>query len=137
MASEAQSAAVRSEPAGRRPASCIGADAGPEETAGADTATRGAGAAVVAAGQAALVGAGPLRRVPADELDTALLAIAARLRQRAASVLAANQDDVRAARADGLADAFVDRLALDESRIEGICDQLDALAGVPAEPASR
>jgi glutamate-5-semialdehyde dehydrogenase len=94
-----------------------------------------AAAAVAAAGQAALTGVGELRHMPADGLDEALCAIAARLRERAAGVIAANADDVRAARAGGLADAFVDRLALDEDRVDAMADQLRALAQVPSGPA--
>jgi glutamate-5-semialdehyde dehydrogenase len=94
-----------------------------------------ADAAVAAAGRAALSAAAALRHVPADGLDEALRAIAARLAARAAAVLAANEADVRAAQANGLAAAFVDRLALDESRIRVMSDQLLALAEVPAEPA--
>jgi glutamate-5-semialdehyde dehydrogenase len=92
-------------------------------------------AAVAAAGQAARAGAAALRAAPDERLDDALLKIAGRLAERAATVLAANADDVRAARADGLADAFVDRLTLDDGRVVAMADQLRALARVPAEPA--
>jgi glutamate-5-semialdehyde dehydrogenase len=92
-------------------------------------------AAVAAAGQAARAGAAALRAAPDERLDDALLKIAGRLAERAATVLAANADDVRAARADGLADAFVDRLTLDDGRVAAMADQLRALARVPAEPA--
>lgn len=94
-----------------------------------------ADAAVVAAGQAANAGAGPLRDRPAERLDDALRAIAAHLVKSAGLVLEANAADVRAARADGLADAFVDRLTLDGERVEAMADQLRALADVPVEPA--
>ena len=93
-----------------------------------------AAAAVAAAGRAALAAAGQLRQMPADGLDAALRAIAARLRERSAEVIAANADDVRAARSEGLAAAFVDRLRLDQARIEAMADQLRALAEVAAEP---
>ncbi len=122
MARQAQPA-TRNQPASNRPA--------------ADRATADADSVVAAAGQAAQAGAGPLRQASADRLDAALRGVAARLRERSASVLAANTDDLMAARAGGLADAFVDRLALDQGRIEAICDQLRALAEVPAELASR
>ena len=92
-------------------------------------------AAVAAAGEAARAGAAALRAAPDDRLDDALLRIAERLAERAATVLAANADDVRAARADGLAGAFVDRLTLDDGRVAAMADQLRALARVPAEPA--
>lgn len=89
--------------------------------------------AVIAAGQAAREGAAALRNAPEDRLDSALLAIAARLGERAAQVIAANAGDVRAASGAGLADAFIDRLTLDAGRVEAIADQLRALASVPAD----
>jgi glutamate-5-semialdehyde dehydrogenase len=93
-------------------------------------------AAVAAAGTAARRATAALRQLPDDDLDEALRAIAARLTERAGPVLAANAEDVRAARAAGLAAGFVDRLMLDEARIASIASQLHTLAGVPAEPAS-
>ena len=62
--------------------------------------------------------------------------MAAQLTDQASVVLAANAEDLRVARAEGLAPAFVDRLTLDESRIGAMADQLLALARIPAEPAS-
>jgi glutamate-5-semialdehyde dehydrogenase len=94
-----------------------------------------ADAAVKVAGQAASAGAGPLRDVPAEGLDEALRSIATYLVRRADIVIAANADDVRAAKAQRLADAFVDRLTLDARRVEAMADQLRTLADVPAEPA--
>jgi glutamate-5-semialdehyde dehydrogenase len=96
--------------------------------------TTAADAAVIAAGQAARGAAATLRDATADRLNDALLAIAARLDARAADVIAANSEDVRAAKADGLADAFVDRLTLDASRVESMTDQLRTLAEVATEP---
>jgi glutamate-5-semialdehyde dehydrogenase len=95
----------------------------------------GADAAVVAAGQAASAAAGFLRDMPADGLDSALRAIAAHLLQCADAVIAANANDVRAAKAGGLADAFIDRLTLDAGRVEAMAEQLQTLAGVPPESA--
>jgi glutamate-5-semialdehyde dehydrogenase len=103
--------------------------------AGGPAAEHAATAAVTAAGQAAGAAAGALRQMPAEGLDETLRAIAARLREREAQVVAANSDDVRAARAGGLAGALVDRLTLDAGRIAAMADQLLALAGVEAEPA--
>jgi glutamate-5-semialdehyde dehydrogenase len=96
-----------------------------------------AGAAVIAAAQAAQAAARDLRDQPTQTLDAALLAMAARLDQCAADVIAANEQDVRAARADGSPGALVDRLLLDEGRVQAMSGQLRTLAGVPAEPASR
>ena len=98
-----------------------------------DAAEQEAAAAVAAAGRAARAAAGQLRRMPADGLDETLRAIAARLGERAAEVAAANARDVQAAKAEGLASAFVDRLTLDAGRIGAMADQLRALAEVGAE----
>jgi glutamate-5-semialdehyde dehydrogenase len=95
-----------------------------------------AAAAVRAAGQAARSAAASLRDVPADGLGEALRLIARRLGERAASLLAANADDVRAAREAGLAEAFVDRLTLDEHRVGAMAGQLRALAAIPLPSAA-
>ena len=59
------------------------------------------------------------------------------LGRRAGPVLAANEADMAAARADGIGGALLDRLRLDEARLEAIAAQLRTLAGVPAEPSRR
>jgi glutamate-5-semialdehyde dehydrogenase len=124
MASEAPASAPGGEPS-------VGESA---EGAGEHSADK----AVAAAGQAAQAAAGQLRQMPARGLDEALHAIAARLAERAAEVLAVNADDVRAARAEGTPAAFVDRLTLDEDRVEAIAGQLRALADVAAQaPRTR
>ena len=91
--------------------------------------------AVRAAGAAARDGAAALRAAPAGALDEALRIMAARLADRATEVLDANAQDVRAATADGLAAAFVDRLTLDEGRVKAMADQLVTLAEIPAGPS--
>jgi glutamate-5-semialdehyde dehydrogenase len=113
----------------------LSGERGAEEAKGQAAAEAAADAAVEAAGRAAQAAAGPLGQTPADGLDEALRAIAARLGERAAEVIEANADDVRAARAGGLAAGFVDRLTLDRARVDAMADQLRALADVPAEPA--
>ncbi len=95
----------------------------------------GADAAVSAAGAAARQAAGALREAPEDLLDAVLIAIADRLGERAADIIAANARDVRAAKADGMADALVDRLRLDAGRVEAMAGQLRALASIPAQAA--
>jgi glutamate-5-semialdehyde dehydrogenase len=97
----------------------------------------GAMAAVVAAGEAAQAGARELRRASAETLDAALRAMSARLAERAADVIAANDQDVRRARAEGAPGALVDRLLLDDERVRAMSGQLLALAGAPAEPTWR
>src|SRR6185437_2200110 len=65
-------------------------------------------------------------------LDDALLAMAGLLGRSSGPVLEANAEDVRAAEADGIRDALLDRLRLDEDRLAAMAGQLRALAGVPA-----
>ena len=78
-----------------------------------------------------------LASVPDERIDDALRFMADHLGRRAAEVLEANAGDMRAARADGVRDALLDRLRLDDARLEAIAGQLRALAGVPAEPSRR
>jgi glutamate-5-semialdehyde dehydrogenase len=78
-----------------------------------------------------------LASLPGERLDAALLGIADRLGERTREVLAANADDMRAAQAGGIAGALLDRLRLDEARLEAMAGQLRALARVPAEPSRR
>jgi glutamate-5-semialdehyde dehydrogenase len=93
--------------------------------------------AVEAAARAARGTVADLASLPGERLDAALLGIAGRLGERAREVLAANADDMRAAQADGIAGALLDRLRLDEARLEAMAGQLRALARVPAEPSRR
>jgi glutamate-5-semialdehyde dehydrogenase len=93
--------------------------------------------AVAAAARAAHGTVAGLAGVPDGQLDGALRAMADRLGRAAAEVLAANDEDVRAARADGTGGALLDRLRLDAARLDAIAGQLRALAEVPAEPPQR
>jgi glutamate-5-semialdehyde dehydrogenase len=93
--------------------------------------------AVAAAARAARGTVAGLAGLPDELLDDALRAMADRLGRAAAEVLAANDEDRRAARAEGMADALLDRLRLDAARLEAIADQLRALAEVAAEPWQR
>ena len=63
-----------------------------------------------------------------EEKDAALTAAADALRQSTASIVEANALDLAAAREAGRPDAFVDRLALDEKRIDGVAKGLEAIA---------
>ncbi len=94
-------------------------------------------AAVRAAARAARGTVADLAGVPDERLDDALRAMADQLGSRAVGVLAANEADVRAAQADGIGGALLDRLRLDTARLDGIAGQLHALADVPFEPAQR
>jgi glutamate-5-semialdehyde dehydrogenase len=60
--------------------------------------------------------------------DTALRAAADAVWSRRAELLAANEKDLAYGRDKGLSPAMMDRLMLDEARIQGICDGLRAVA---------
>ena len=72
-----------------------------------------------------------------DEMrNAALHAASAELRARRAEILKANGTDVHEARERGLSAAMLDRLMLDDSRIEAMANGLDAIAGLP-DPLGR
>ena len=93
--------------------------------------------AVQAAARAARRAAGRLAIAPEEAIGFALRAMADRLERGAAAIRAANEEDMRAAEADGLTGALMDRLRLDDSRLKAMSGQLLALADVPPEPVSR
>ncbi|HEX4837347.1 MAG TPA: glutamate-5-semialdehyde dehydrogenase [Solirubrobacteraceae bacterium] len=62
--------------------------------------------------------------------NAALVAIAAELRERVAEVLSANELDLQAAREGDLGEALLDRLRLDEQRIAGIAEAVEAVAAL-------
>ncbi len=115
-----------------------GQDAAPGEADAAVTAAGAseADAAVTAAAQAAADSSRDLRLAPAKALDGALTAMADRLAARAEHVVAANEQDMAAARAAGAPGAMLDRLLLDPGRLAAMAGQLHALARVPAEEPS-
>ncbi|KRE66756.1 gamma-glutamyl phosphate reductase [Arthrobacter sp. Soil736] len=63
--------------------------------------------------------------------DRGLRAIGAALLDRRAQVLAANAKDVEAGRANGTSAALLDRLTLNDARIEALAGALENLAGLP------
>ncbi len=63
--------------------------------------------------------------------DAALFAIAAALRERREEILSANERDLRAGREAEIGEALLDRLALDERRIEGIAQAVESIAALP------
>ncbi|WP_046867683.1 glutamate-5-semialdehyde dehydrogenase [Microvirga massiliensis] len=73
---------------------------------------------------------------PAETRNAALRAMAARIRARAAEILAANAQDVAEAKGRGQAAAFVDRLVLDPARLEAIAAAVEAVAELP-DPVGR
>lgn len=63
--------------------------------------------------------------------DAALAAIARALRERTPEILQANGRDMQAGERDGIGDALLDRLRLDEGRIEGIARAVEEIASLP------
>jgi glutamate-5-semialdehyde dehydrogenase len=79
-------------------------------------------------GRAARAAAKVLAFAPAAQKNRALLAAAASLRGSVATILAANEGDEREA-GSGLSGALLDRLHLDERRIEAMAGGLQDIAG--------
>ena len=68
--------------------------------------------------------------------DEALYAIAKALRENAAEIIAANAVDLENGKAAGLTDSLLDRLRLDEARIEGMAQGVEQVAALP-DPIGR
>lgn len=60
----------------------------------------------------------------AQKKNAALLVVADALDKNRSSILAANKKDIEAARANGMSESIIDRLMLDDKRINGIVDSL-------------
>lgn len=84
-----------------------------------------------AMGRAAREAAVALRLASAEQRTAAISAMAGAVRADAGAILAANAKDVAAARAAGLSEAMVDRLVLDEARLEGVAQALETVAAIP------
>jgi len=82
-------------------------------------------------GRAARDAAAELATVPGPRKDEALRAAAASLRARKAEIQAANDRDVEAAKARGLAGPMVERLLLNDARIEAMAKGLEDIADFP------
>jgi glutamate-5-semialdehyde dehydrogenase len=72
-----------------------------------------------------------LSRAPTAQKNEALRAAAAAIGRRARTILAANRADVAAARKAGQTAAFLDRLALDPKRLDGMARSLLEVAALP------
>ena len=77
-----------------------------------------------------------LGRLSADDRTRGLKAIAEAIRAAAPTILEANVKDMEAARKKGLDAAMLDRLALDEKRVDGIVSGVEAIAALP-DPIGR
>lgn len=82
-------------------------------------------------GQRARAAGRAVRDADGATRTAALEAMARRLRDAAPEILRANAEDVARGRANGLAESFIDRLALDETRLEGVAKGVDVVAALP------
>ncbi|MDR1320182.1 MAG: glutamate-5-semialdehyde dehydrogenase [Gracilibacteraceae bacterium] len=82
-------------------------------------------------GERARAAARRLAFTDTDVKDLALSAIAAALRQGEAEILAANEQDVSAAAAQGLAASLLNRLTLTPEGIRDIAEAVEAVAALP------
>jgi glutamate-5-semialdehyde dehydrogenase len=88
-------------------------------------------AEMTAMGRKAREAAAALRLATPEQRTAAIAAMAAAVRADAAGILAANARDVAAAKATGMSDAMVDRLVLDDARLEGVAQALETVAAIP------
>ena len=82
-------------------------------------------------GRQARAAAYKLAQLSSDEKNAILREMAAAIRQRVPELLAANTKDLEAGRAKGLSNAMLDRLMLDEKRIEAMAAGIDQVATLP------
>ncbi len=86
---------------------------------------------VKAMGEAARAASRELARATTAARNRALLAAADALVDREKTILAENAKDVKAARAEGNDDAFIDRLALTAKAVEAMAEGLREIAALP------
>jgi glutamate-5-semialdehyde dehydrogenase len=82
-------------------------------------------------GRRAKAAARILALAPAEQKARALGAIAKAIRADAAAIIAANAEDVTDARANGITAAFLDRLTLNDKRVEGMVEAIDTIREIP------
>jgi glutamate-5-semialdehyde dehydrogenase len=82
-------------------------------------------------GRAAVDAARTLARASTEQKDAALLAAAEALAGRRDAILAANARDMSAAGASGFSGAMLDRLRLDEGRVQAMASGLEQIAALP------
>jgi len=89
-----------------------------------------------ALGKAARAAAAGLARCDSEQRNEALRQAAAAIRTQTDAILAANSKDMHAAEAKGLSGAMLDRLALDEERVESMARGLETVVEL-ADPLGR
>jgi len=93
-------------------------------------------AEMMAVGAAARDAARAMREAGSDAKTKALTIGAAAIRSRAAEILAANKGDIEAAKAAGMAAPLLDRLMLNDARIEAMAAGIETVAALP-DPVGR
>ena len=89
-----------------------------------------------ALGVAARGAARALRELPTDKKNAGLMAAAAAIRAHKTDILAANAQDMASAKDNKLSAALLDRLALDDKRVEAMAKGLEDIAALP-DPVGR
>ena len=82
-------------------------------------------------GHKAVAAASVLALTGTNAKNAALAAAAAALRSETEGILAANDSDIAAARAQGVSASFIDRLQVDDARIEAMARTLEDIIGLP------
>lgn len=82
-------------------------------------------------GRAAVQASGVLALAPTAQKNLALSSAARAVRAHRQEILAANEHDLAVARAEKLGGALVDRLALNEERLESVARSLDEIVALP------
>ncbi|MEY4504314.1 MAG: hypothetical protein RL154_607 [Pseudomonadota bacterium] len=72
----------------------------------------------------------------AKQKNSVLLAMAQNLKTKTEDIIAANSKDIEFAKANGLSDAMIDRLFLDEARVASMADGVAQIAALP-DPIGR
>jgi glutamate-5-semialdehyde dehydrogenase len=87
-------------------------------------------------GRRARVAARQVALASPEDKNSALRAMAARIRARAGAILAANEQDLAEAKAKGQPASFIDRLMLNPERLEAIAAAVGSIADLP-DPVGR
>ena len=84
-----------------------------------------------ALGRGARTAARALARATPGQKNMALAAMAKAVRMQAAAILAANAEDLAEAKAETASAAFLDRLTLNDARVQAMADGIDVVRGLP------
>jgi glutamate-5-semialdehyde dehydrogenase len=87
-------------------------------------------------GRGAKAAARSLALAGTEQKNAALAAMAKAVRAQASAILAANAEDIAEAKSKGANAAFLDRLALDASRVAAMADGIDVVRGL-ADPVGK